>query len=355
MNKKTRIIPVFVPHKGCPHDCVFCNQKRITGKNDDDINREYVIRTVEEYLKTQSKYSDIAYFGGSFTAIDIDLQKELLEVAFFYKNKGIVDNIRISTRPDAINEEILDLQKKYGVTIIELGVQSLNDDVLIKSNRGHSVQDVINASKLIKEYGFILGHQVMPGLPGSTRESDIHTCKMSIEMKPDIARIYPTLIIKDTELECMYKNGTFKPLTVQEAVEISSYIYSLYTINGVNVIRVGLQNTESINTDHDVISGPFHPAFRQLVDDAIYLKTMDKIIKKYDIKESMTVCAQKKIFSNIVGQNKSNIKYISDKFNIKKINLKENSVDNILFIDSNGKTVCEIDKETIIKDYVNNL
>ncbi len=176
-NNSKKIIPIFVPHRGCPNDCVFCNQKKITGKTNNNIDKNYVVSVIEDYLKTRDKYSDLAYFGGSFTAIDLDLQIELLEIAYHYKKMGVFDNIRISTRPDAINDEILKIQKKYGVTIIELGIQSLDDDVLKKSNRGHSVEDSIKASKLIKEYGFTLGHQVMPGLPGSSMQNDIDTCK----------------------------------------------------------------------------------------------------------------------------------------------------------------------------------
>jgi histone acetyltransferase (RNA polymerase elongator complex component) len=243
---KMKIIPIFVPHIGCPNDCVFCNQKKITGRGTVSATARYAEEIVGEYKKTIKKgtFTELAFFGGSFTAINLDIQKQLLQVAKRCKDEGVVHRIRMSTRPDAINEEILNLQKSYGVDIIELGIQCLDDDVLKKSNRGHTKADSIRASRLIKEYGFTLGHQIMPGLPGTTMEKDISTCMESIEMKPDIVRIYPTLVIKDTELENMYLRGEYRPLELEEAVEISSFILSEYMNNNINVIRTGLQNTD---------------------------------------------------------------------------------------------------------------
>jgi len=327
MNKKMKIIPVFVPHIGCPNDCVFCNQKRITGKGSTPVNGEYVKTIIEEYKKTidDDVYTELAFFGGSFTAIDFKLQEELLSVGKHYKDKGIIQSIRCSTRPDAIDENVLKLQKKYGMDIIELGIQSLNDDVLRFSNRGHNRKQSENASKLIKENGFVLGHQIMPGLPGSTKEKDIQTCIDSIKMQPNIVRIYPTLIIKDTDLVQMYEKGEYKPLTVDEAVDICTIIYSYYSVNNINVIRIGLQNTENINNDNDVIAGPFHPAFRQLVEEKIYLYSIIKALKDYDFNnKNITIEADNKLINYIAGQNKANINILKQKFSINKISFKNN-------------------------------
>ncbi|MGL5243624.1 MAG: elongator complex protein 3, partial [Sarcina sp.] len=207
MRKKHYIIPIFVPHEGCPHDCVFCNQGRITGekkeiivgpknKLENKVDSLFVKTTIEEYLQTIDKENstlEVSFFGGTFTAIDINKQRELLAVAKEYKNKKTIDYIRLSTRPDYINKDILDHLKNYDVDIIELGVQSLDDSVLKNSGRGHSAYDVHISSKLIKEYGFILGHQIMLGLPGDNFEKDLYTAKKSVEMKPDLCRIYPAL------------------------------------------------------------------------------------------------------------------------------------------------------------------
>ncbi len=354
MNKKMKIIPIFVPHIGCPNDCVFCNQRRITGKNHVIANKEYVRTTVEEYIKTidPDTYTEIAFFGGSFTAIDMSIQEELLSAAKHYKDLKIVDSIRCSTRPDAINDEILSMHKKYGTDIIELGIQSLDDEVLKLSNRGHSKNHSMEASRLIKEYGFILGHQVMPGLPGSNKEKDIKTCIESISMKPDIARIYPTLTIKDTALFDMYENGTYKPLTLSEAVEISAYIYSLYTVNKINVIRIGLQNTDSINEQEDVKAGPFHPAFRQLVEERIYYANLFSKLNKMNLEgQNITIYAPVKLISNIAGQKRANINKLKNELSIKQISFKSIKHD-IIEIYHDKIKLCSFCKEEIFQNYI---
>ncbi|MDS0524918.1 radical SAM protein [Clostridium sp. SHJSY1] len=271
MSKNYYIIPIFVPHEGCPHDCVFCNQDRITGSNE-KVTAETVKKTVEEYLKTISRENstiEISFFGGTFTGIKEEKQRELLKVAKEYKDKGLIDKIRMSTRPDYISDYILSYLREYSVDIIELGVQSLDESVLIASGRGHTTIDVQNASKLIKEYGMILGHQIMPGLPKDSFEIDLDTAKKSINMKPDICRIYPSLVIKDTPMEIMYKRGDYIPYSLEEAVEICKKIYKLYIGAGINVIRIGLQPTDEIAEGKDVVAGPFHPAFRELVEGSI--------------------------------------------------------------------------------------
>ena len=356
-----KIIPIFVPHVGCKYDCVFCNQKKITGKGTVRVNGQYAIDIVEEFRKTIDKNTttELAFFGGSFTAIDKKLQEELLSVGKYYKDLGVVQRIRLSTRPDAIDDEILDLQKKYDVDIIELGIQSLDDEVLKKSNRGHTCRDSENASKLIKQYGFILGHQVMPGLPGSTIEKDMKTCIDSIKMGPDIARIYPTLIIKDTELLNMYERGIYKPLSVKEAALVAAYVYSSYMINNINVIRIGLQNTESINENEDVVGGPFHSAFRQLVEGHIYLISIIKILKDKNIKDmSIKIFVNSKIISNIVGQNKANIIELKNIFNIKKISFANLEDENLIEIYENDKSNNKIGsffKSQIFENYLSSL
>ena len=199
---KKRIIPIFVPHRGCPHDCIFCNQKKITGVST-DITSEDVKNIVDEYLTTIDKDAnvEIAFFGGSFTAIDVDIQKSLLSVAKEYVDKGLVNDIRMSTRPDCIDEDILKMLKEYKVSIIELGVQSLDEDVLRDSIRGHHAEEVFKSAKLIKDYGIQLGLQMMVGLPSDAERKCIETARKFIEMKPDCVRIYPTLVVKETGLE----------------------------------------------------------------------------------------------------------------------------------------------------------
>lgn len=284
MSKRHYIIPIFVPHEGCPHDCIFCNQGRITGeslkkvslvKEQSKVDSYFVRNTIEEYLKTIDKEDstiEVSFFGGTFTAIPLEKQKELLEVAREYKKTGSISFIRLSTRPDYIDKKILDHLKEYTVDIIELGVQSLDEEVLLKSGRGHGVECTHEASKLILDYGFTLGHQIMLGLPYDTFEKDIYTVKKSIEMKPHICRIYPALVIKDTPMEDMYNQGTYKPYTLDEATRVGTLLYAMYEEAGVNIIRVGLQPTDNINHGGDIVAGPFHAAFRELIEGNIFNK-----------------------------------------------------------------------------------
>ncbi|GAA0734870.1 elongator complex protein 3 [Clostridium oceanicum] len=326
MSKRHYIIPIFVPHEGCPHNCVFCNQDKITGLDCETIDDNYTRATIEEYIKTIEKENsivEVSFFGGTFTAIPMERQNKFLKVAKEYKDKGIIDYIHMSTRPDYIDDTILHNLKSYSVDVIELGVQSLNEEVLLKSGRGHSGKDVYKASKLIKEYGFTLGHQIMVGLPCDTFKKDVETVKKSIEMKPDIARIYPALVIKDTPMEEMLKEGIYRPYTLDEAVEITKVLYSIYKINNVNVIRVGLQPTEEINVDGEIVDGPFHPAFRELVEgnlmnemifDSIpkdYDKSIEVFINNKDI--SKLYCNKKYFFNKILKNlNKNTIKVIQN-------------------------------------------
>ena len=244
--KKEYVIPIFVPHLGCPNDCVFCNQKSISGQKK-NITKEDAKKTIEYYLeniKDKDGKKEIAFFGGSFTGIEVEKQEELLQVAYEYIKQGQVDNIRISTRPDYINKEILKRLKKYKVKTIELGVQSANDYILKKANRGHNFNDVKKASKLIRWYGFELGHQMMVGLPESTTVDEINTAKQLIKLKPKMVRIYPVLVIKNTKLEKDYQEGKYKPLTVTQAVETCKELVKIFVKHHIDVIRVGLQNGE---------------------------------------------------------------------------------------------------------------
>ncbi|MGL5634845.1 MAG: elongator complex protein 3 [Sarcina sp.] len=319
MGKRHYIIPIFVPHEGCPHDCAFCNQAKITGENTDEIsgpkfklensvNAKFVKDTIEEYLQTIKKDKDtileVSFFGGTFTAIDIKKQKRLLAVAKEYKNNGIIDYIRLSTRPDYINDEILNHLKSYDVDIIELGVQSLDDEVLIQAARGHNVEDVITASKLIKEFGFVLGHQIMLGLPGDTKEKNIASVEKSISMEPDLCRIYPTLTIKDTPMEIMYNKGIYKPYTLDECIDIAKECYKLYYDAGVNIIRVGLQATDNITDGADVIAGPFHSAFRELVESSILNENIYNISREKNAKKSIEIQIDPRAISKLYADKK---------------------------------------------------
>lgn len=309
------IIPIFVPHEGCPHNCVFCNQNTITGNNN-TVDNKFVIQTVNEYLKTMYRTNsiiEISFFGGTFTAIDIEKQRELLSVAKEYKDNGKIDFIRLSTRPDYINRSILDNLRDYNVDIIELGVQSMDDQVLKLAGRGHTAEDVCNASKLIKDYGFTLGHQIMPGLPGDDFSKDIYTAKEILKLKPDICRIYPSLVIKDTPMEKMYLDNIYKPYSLESAIEICKILYGMFKAKNINVIRIGLQPTEEINTGKELIAGPFHPAFRELVQGSIYNDIICSVIPK-NYEGDIFIEINSKDISKLYTNKKKYFNFMKNKF-----------------------------------------
>ena len=321
--KKEYIIPIFVPHLGCPNDCTFCNQKKISGQTK-MVTAEDVRNTIEYYLKNfkdDNKYVEVAFFGGSFTGIETEKQEELLSVAYDFVKEKKVDSIRISTRPDYINKDILKRLKKYDVKTIELGVQSTNDYILNKSKRGHTFEDVKKASKLIRRYGFILGHQMMVGLPESTRNDELKTAKDLIKLKPKIIRIYPVLVIKGTKLEEEYLSGEYEPLTVEQAVEISKDLLNIFNRKKIKVIRIGLQNTNEItdpnNQDSQVVAGPYHPAFRQLVESRLWYDKIADTIKSVNSKvKDVKIEVNPTDINNAVGHKKINRKKINETYDI---------------------------------------
>ncbi|WP_422485164.1 elongator complex protein 3 [Gudongella sp. DL1XJH-153] len=319
------IIPIFVPHFGCPHDCVFCNQRKITGLST-DITTTDVKKIIDEHLKTFKKDSfiEVAFYGGSFTAIEKGIQEQLLAVPFEYKMSGQIQNIRLSTRPDAINDEILNLLESYAVDIIELGVQSLDNDVLIQSERGHTDTDVYEASKLIKKRGFKLGHQIMLGLPGDTKEKSLSTAKRILEMSPDMIRIYPTLVIRNTALERLMQEGNYKPISLNEAIEISAEILMVFKAHNIPVIRIGLQPTENIQMGRDVVAGPFHPAFRQLVEETVFKSLFLENIYRNRINvkgKSIVIECSNSMASVIAGQHGKNRELLKRELDFVKLRI----------------------------------
>lgn len=336
---KLNIIPIFVPHYGCPLNCVFCNQKKITGVST-DISSKVVNDTILEYLSYFKRKDnvEVAFYGGSFTAIEMDIQKDLLSVAFNYKKMGYIRNIRLSTRPDCINEEILDNLKNYGVDIIELGVQSLDNDVLTMSNRGHNALCVYESSKLIRDYGFKLGLQQMIGLPGDNFNKSYFTAKEFVRLKPFCVRIYPTLVIKDTALEYDLNNGVYEPLSLGDSISIVSDILHIYYLNNIEVIRVGLQPTENINYNADLLAGPFHPAYRQLVEANYLLNSLENYFIDKVTNEEVLIYANGRNISNISGQKSANKNKLITDLKLKKLTLRQKDLDNFS-LEINGNLI----------------
>ena len=321
--KKHYIIPIFVPHLGCPNDCIFCNQRSISGQQK-MITNEDVKKTIEFYLdniKDKEAKKEVAFFGGSFTGIEEEKQEEFLKTAYEFIKAGKIDTIRISTRPDYINKKILKRLKKYKVETIELGVQSANDYILKRANRGHTFEDVKKASKMIRWRGFKLGHQMMVGLPESTRIDEINTAKELIKLRPKMVRIYPVLVIKNTRLEKEYLEGKYTPLTVVQAVETCKELVSMFNQKGIDVIRVGLQNTEEIsdpeNSKSEVVAGPYHPAFRQLVESGLWCDTILAKIKQLNVKvKKVEVTVNPQDANNVIGHKRENIEKLKDMYTL---------------------------------------
>ena len=277
--KKHAIIPIFIPHLGCPCQCVFCNQQKITARTK-AVSTDEVRETVERYLSTLGDLDpneiEIAFYGGSFTAIPIDKQTAYLKVANEYIDQGKVSSLHISTRPDCIDEEILKNLKRYNVSTIELGVQSFSDEVLRLSKRGHDSEIAKAAAKLIKARGFKLGIQLMIGLPGDSLERCIYSARETVALAPELARLYPTLVIDGTELYDMYEDGSYEALSKEEALLRTKEMYKILHNAGINIMRVGLKSTDIIGgSDLSAINGgTYHPAFRQLVEGEIAYETL---------------------------------------------------------------------------------
>ena len=298
-------VALFVPDEGCPHRCSFCNQKTISGKT-----KRLEIKDIDSAVETALSSADcnkgeIAFFGGSFTAIDKDYMISLLERAKHYIDKGLFAGIRISTRPDCINEEILDILKCYSVTSIELGCQSMDDEVLRLNNRGHSAKDVVYSAGLIKSYGFEFGVQMMTGLYGDDNEKAIETAKKLIALSPDTARIYPTVVLENTELERLYRLGEYKPQTVEEAADLCSELLLMFHESDIKVIRVGLHSGG--NVEEGFVAGAYHPAFREICESRIYLrKVLTEIERQGTPKGEITVTVGTSFVSMMAGQKKAN-------------------------------------------------
>lgn len=301
-------IPIFIPHLGCPNQCVFCNQRTISGVK--SFNPDDVDRIIRESLSTVEKNAEveIAFFGGSFTGIDRQLMTDLLDRAYEYVKRGLVQSIRCSTRPDYIDEEVLTILGERGVRVIELGLQSSSDSVLALCKRGHDRECEVRACRMIVEHGFTLVGQMMIGLPGSTSMSELECAEMIISLGAKAARIYPTVVFRDTELCSMAQAGEYRALTIDEAVERSARVFDAFIKNGVEVIRIGLCASDNLGDPSTYYSGPNHPALGEMVINKYYL---DKIRLEADkIPPSDRHILKVKVptghISKAVGQNKRN-------------------------------------------------
>lgn len=319
-------IPIFIPHLGCPFDCIFCDQKKIASAQGAP-EAGSIKGIIEEHLATIPEGSDVevAFFGGNFTAVRREWQEAYLREVFPYIEAGRISAVRISTRPDCIDEEILSFLKLWRVKVIELGVQSLHDEVLKASRRGYTAGDVFKACHLIKEHGFRLGIQLMVGLPGDNYRYSLMTAHLAAGLKPDMVRIYPALVISGTALEKMLVRGEYEPLSLKEAVRTVTDMFLVFASHGIKVIRMGLQPSEELRGEGVVAAGPFHPAFGELVKQEVFLRQSEMLIADAgDLKNSdeITFFVNGREVSKLVGNKKANINYLKEKYGFKDIKVK---------------------------------
>lgn len=326
MTARNSIIPVFVPHLGCPNDCVFCNQRRISG-HIEPATAQTVKNAIEEAaaLTPSGTKRQLAFYGGSFTAIPEARQIELFEAAQAYLADGTISSIRLSTRPDAIDGTVLKRLKKYGVTVIELGAQSMCDRVLELSGRGHDSAAVADSSRLIKAAGFDLILQMMTGLPGDTDESCIETAKKIIDLAPNGVRIYPTVIVRDTVLCDMWRAGTYKEHTVEDAVRVCSKIVPLFNEAGIPIIRMGLNPTEDLSGG-DALGGAYHPALGELVHSRIMLEKARGLLAGVRPGSSVVLGVNRSDVSKMIGQHRCNVHALVSELSLRELKIHEASV-----------------------------
>lgn len=332
MNPKHYTIPIFIPQLACPFQCVFCNQEKITSRGHIPGMPE-TRDTIEEYLASfpkGKKHVEIGFFGGNFTGIPLDEQEQYLEVANSYFEEGKVQGIRLSTRPDYIDEVRLNLLKKYGVTTIELGAQSADDDVLCQSARGHTSEDVVQASRMITSAGFRLGLQMMIGLPGDTLEKAIYTAKTIIGLGAAETRIYPVLVIKGTKMAEWYEQGKYKPLTMDETIVWLKELLPLFELAGVEVTRVGLHSSEGLLSGKDLVAGPFHTSTRELAMTEVWWDRL-KSIEQSAEGGALAISLNPSQYNFAIGYYGKNRKRLLQHFKIvtflKNIDLKTNEFD----------------------------
>ena len=323
MSARAFILPVFVPHWGCPHACVFCNQRRISGAampaRAEDVKK--AIQEAAAFLPKGGK-RQLAFYGGSFTAIPVKEQEALLGAAKEALDRGEIDAVRLSTRPDAIDEAALSRLKAYGVETIELGAQSMDDKVLQFAGRGHTAYDVERASKRIKEAGFRLILQMMTGLPGSSDESDAETARRLIALKPDGVRIYPTVIVRDTALFDMWQAGEYEEHTVEDAVRVCAKIVQLFEQAGIPIIRLGLNPTEELSGGA-AVAGAYHPALGELVKSRILLEKARALLKGTEPGSRVTLLVGRGKASQMAGQRRENIRRLTEEYALTELKIRE--------------------------------
>lgn len=325
------IAPVFIPQQGCPFQCIYCRQDKITDQSMKPVSASFINEILETAIKSPRFSSagtkEVAFYGGTFTNIPTAKMKDMLGAVAPYLKKGLFNSIRVSTRPDCMDEDRLELMKDYGVTTVELGVQSMDDNVLKLSKRGHTSGDVINAVDLLRRHGFRVGIQLMPGLPGDSEEIFNRTIDRVIDIHPDMARLYPAIVIRDTELASMYNSGRYVPLTLDQAVRICGESCSRLEESDIPVIRIGLMSSPSLLSDGEILAGPWHSAFGFLVRSHMHHKRIEAFLPRFTGHVNIGIRAPASEIPLVRGYKNEGVSLLEDRSGARIIHIKpDNSI-----------------------------
>ena len=307
------VIPFFIYHKGCPHRCRFCNQLTIGGRQTESADTLADLRrTIEQWLSRSKKQSStqVAFFGGSFTCLEESLQLDLLKGVAPYIEKGLVDSIRLSTRPDCLTADICDFLVSHGVRTVEIGAQSLDNRVLEKAERGHNVADIEQGVQVLADHGLEIGIQLMVGLPGETTRSFLNGVKTVISLAPDLVRFYPTLVLENTGLADYYKESSWQPLSLSRAVALTGKGRDLCTENNIRVVRMGLQ--PSAELEQQLIAGPYHPAFGELVMSRSWYQRIRPLLIRAGVGKTLKLTISDRDCSALMGLKRTNIRRLTN-------------------------------------------
>lgn len=319
------IIPIFLPHLGCPHQCAFCNQTSITGVTPDTISPEtlgLLITEFLEYKKTQRRSVQVSFYGGNFLGLKKDYIRMLLdETTKFVKNKKI-DSIRFSTRPDTISNKKIDIIRDYPVSTIEIGAQSMDNQVLAMAKRGHTALDTEKAAALLKEQNYDVGMQMMVGLPGDDETKSLFTAQRIARLSPDFIRIYPTVVLAQSRLAVWYRNGDYTPWSLSRCVSLVKKLYLFFKSKNIPVIRMGLQASDELAKDTTMLAGPYHPAFGHMVHSEIFMDMAVSLLEaERGSYEKIILNVHPRSISKMRGLKNKNVESLKQKFQIKSLEI----------------------------------
>ena len=318
---KPLILPVFLPNLGCMERCIFCNQKAVAREVPSPACvREFIRASLNQFASNPRTERQIAFYGGSFTAISKEAQRSYLEETLPFLASGMIHSVRISTRPDALEEEVLSLLKEYGVKTVEVGAQSMVDEVLLLSHRGHSPKDTLSGVAQLKHWGFEVGIHLMIGLPGDSQNRFLQTLDQVIDLKPDFLRIHPALVLKGAPLEALWREGNYSPLTLEEAIQWLKRGLMKMEETSIPVARMGLQPTKDLEDFY--LAGPYHPALHQLVDSEIYFDLAAHLLENHRNESEPVLLCHPGDVSNVRGQKNKNLQKLKEYCGVKRIDIQ---------------------------------